>query len=107
MSPAVLAIDEQIKPIETTTAYELFTTERSVRKVPVEAEKLVRSAVDDATRMAANTARHPRTKDQGLVALEAIQLALVNIISSNLLRRRTGHRLLALRSRLGLFPMMS
>jgi hypothetical protein len=77
ISPATFAIDEQIKPIETTMAYELFTTERGVRKVPVDAEKLLRSALDDATKMAANTARYPGTRDQALVALEAIQLALV------------------------------
>lgn len=77
ISPVAFAIDEQIKPIETTMAYELFTIERSVRQVPVDSEKLLRSALDDATKMAANTARYPGTRDQALVALEAIQLALV------------------------------
>lgn len=56
ISPAVLA-NQQIKPIETTMAYELFTTERSVRKVPVDSEKLLRSALDEATKMAASAAR--------------------------------------------------
>jgi len=77
ISPVVLASDEHIRPIEATMAYELFTTERSVRKVPIDSEKLFRSAIDDATTMAVGAERHPRTVDQALKALEAIQLALV------------------------------
>ena len=73
----VFAITNEVKPIEATMAYTLFTTEKSVRSVPPDAEGLLRSAIDDATKMAANAAPHPETREQALMAFEAIQLALI------------------------------
>lgn len=77
MSPTVFAIQEQIKPIESTIAYELLMLEGSVRQLPPDAEKLFRIAITDATDMALRTHRHPRTRAEALAVLEAIQLALV------------------------------
>lgn len=71
------AIVEQIKPIESTTAYELFTIERGVHKVPDGSEALLRSAIDDATAMAVRIRPRPRTRDDALAVFAAIQLALV------------------------------
>jgi hypothetical protein len=76
-SLAVFASKDEIKPIESTMAYDLFTRERGVRKVPIDGEKLLRSAIDDATTAAVRAKRDPRTKEEALAAFEAIQLALV------------------------------
>jgi hypothetical protein len=77
VSAPVFAIKEPIKPIESTMAYDLFTREQAVRKVPVDGEKLIRSAIENATTMAVRAKREPRTKEDALAAFEAIHLALV------------------------------
>lgn len=77
LSSGAFAIKNEVKPIESTMAYDLFKTERDVRKVPLDGETLLRSAIDDATAMAVRTKRDPRTKEEALAAFEAIQLALV------------------------------
>lgn len=77
MSPIVFAIEEKIKPIESTMPYELLTLERGVRQVSIDTEKLFRSVIDDATTAAIRAHRHPRTKEEALAVLEAIQVALV------------------------------
>lgn len=77
ISPAVFAIQKEIKPIESTMAYNLLTVEKGVRNVPADAEKLLRSAIDNATTMAVQTKRSPRTREEALAVFEAIQLALV------------------------------
>lgn len=77
VSAPVFAIEEPIKSIESTMAYDLFSRERAVRKVPVDGEKLIRSAIEDATAIALQAKREPRTREDALAAFEAIQLALV------------------------------
>lgn len=68
---------EGAKPVESTMAYELFALERGVRQVPPDAERLLRSAISDATTAALRTGRRPRTREEALAALDAIQVALV------------------------------
>lgn len=76
MVSVMFAAQEGVKPVEATMAYELFTLERGVRQVPPDAEKLFRSAISDATTAALQTHRHPRTRDETVAVLEAIQVAL-------------------------------
>lgn len=77
MSPTVFAIQEKIKPVESTMAYELLTLERGARQVSMDTEKMFRSVIDDATTIALRTHRNPRTREEALAVLEAIQVALV------------------------------
>lgn len=74
---AGVALQDEIRPIETTTAYELLTLERSVRQVPTNAEELLRSILIDITNKVLNVHRHPQTREEALAVLEVIQLALV------------------------------
>jgi hypothetical protein len=76
-STAVFATQEEIKPIESTMAYKLLTIESGVREVPTGAENLLRSVINDATDMALKKNRNPRTREEALDVLGAIQLALV------------------------------
>jgi len=73
----VSAIQDQINPLESTTAFQLLTLERSVRQLPPDAEDLFRAAIEDATAAALRINRHPKTKDEAKAVLGAIQLALV------------------------------
>jgi hypothetical protein len=77
MSPTVFATQEGAKPVESTMAIELFTLERAVRQVPPDAEKLLRSAINAATTTALQTHRHPRTREEALAVLEAIQIVFI------------------------------
>lgn len=77
MSPAVFAIQEPVKPIESTMAFELLMLEAGVRTLPPDAVKLFQEAITDATEAALRTNRHPQTRADALAVLEAIQLALV------------------------------
>lgn len=76
-SAAALAMQAQVKPIESTMAYELLTLEAGVRTLPTDAEKEFQAAVTDATTMALQTNSHPQTRAEALAVFEAIQLALV------------------------------
>lgn len=73
---AVQAADDNVSSIEATTAYKLLSVEREVRDVPASAEALFRLVVADATEAAADTRRHPRSREEALAVLEAIQVAL-------------------------------
>jgi hypothetical protein len=77
LSPAVFAAQEEVRPLETTTAYELLVLESSVRQVPQGAEQLLHSAINDATTAALQTRSPLKTREEALAVLEAIQLALV------------------------------
>lgn len=77
LSSTVLSIGNQMKPIESTMAYELFTIERGVRRVPPTADALLRSAIDDATDAAARSQSNPRSREDAMKVFGAIQQALV------------------------------
>ena len=69
----------EIKPIESTTAFQMLELEFAVREKIPDKDKtraLLVSAIENAT-LAAQTHRMPRTKEEALPILEAIQVALV------------------------------
>jgi hypothetical protein len=69
----------EAKPIESTTAFQLLELEFSVRKKLLNKDvtrELLRSAIDDAT-VSAQSFPTPRTRQDALPILEAIQVALV------------------------------
>lgn len=76
-SSVVFAADDRVRPVETTIAHKLLVIERGVRDIPVDTTELLRAVIDDATNAAVRTHRHPRTRDEALAVLEAMQLALV------------------------------
>jgi hypothetical protein len=76
LSPPALATQYDVKPIDSTMAFQLLTQERSVRQVPPDAERLFSIALEDATAAALQVNRRPQTKDEALAVLEAVQLTL-------------------------------
>lgn len=73
-----LASHKTVKPVESTTAYQLLEIESSVRSVPEGARKLLMAVIDDATRAALRVRRkEPATRDEALKVMEAIQISLV------------------------------
>lgn len=77
MSTTVFAFQQIINPVESTTAYKLFTKEKTVRTVDTKAEKLLLDVLNDATTAASQKNRNPRTKEEVLSVFEAIQMSLV------------------------------
>jgi hypothetical protein len=76
LSPLVLQAQEDVGPIESTTAFKLLALEQSVRQVPSDVEMLFRTALEDATASALQVKRTPETKDEAVAILNAIQVAL-------------------------------
>jgi hypothetical protein len=76
LSPLALQAQGDTGPIESTMAFQLLKLEQSVRQVPSDVDALFRTALADATASALRVKRSPRTKDEAVAVLNAIQVAL-------------------------------
>lgn len=74
--PLVLQAQEDVGPIDSTMAFQLLKLEQSVRQVPADVEILFSAALDDATASALRVKRNPKTRDEAVAVLSAIQEVL-------------------------------